>query len=167
MVLTRSGDIQGTWGWDSGKLGTGQLKGSLWNSGHLSTSLETFSHFNMNHQHARGPSPGTSSAKPDAANPTFPTLLLDREVCRKNKSRAIHLDLSRLFLVFCVTWPLINGEKTGWVSQHTRKIWLEGQIQRRFPCPCQPRETGKQCPTGVCFRTSNVHYLPVLFCFIQ
>lgn len=31
------------------------------------------------------------------------------------------MDLSRLFLLYCVTQPLINANMTGWVSQQSRE----------------------------------------------
>lgn len=36
------------------EMGSGQLKGSLWNSGYLSTDSDIFSYFNKQYHHAGG-----------------------------------------------------------------------------------------------------------------
>jgi len=76
------------------------------------------------------------------------------------KREAIHLSLSRLFLLFCVKQPLINGEKVSWISRHTRKISLEGQNTERISMtPYQIGEARKQYSIRIYFEISAIHPL--------
>lgn len=81
---------------------------------------------------------------PDPVDPTAPTLS-DSEFCGKEKREAIHMDLSRLFLLYCVTQPLINGNMTGWVSQQSREDLAGGSYAKRISTTaCQTKGTGSE-----------------------
>lgn len=57
-----------------------------------------------------------------------------------------------------MTEPLINGDTTGWVSQHGGGKLSGEPYTKRVPMTLsQTEETEKQCPAGVCLETGDVH----------
>lgn len=92
-------------------------------------------------------------------NSTTLNFLPDSEFEEKEKRDTIQLDYIGS-IIFYVTEPLINRDRTGWVSQHVGKNLSGGSYAKRVSMtPSQTEETRKQCPTEVCFETRDVHPL--------
>lgn len=70
---------------------------------------------------------------PVTYNSTTLTFLPDSEFERKEKREAIQLDLYRPSVLFYVTEPLINGDTTGWVSQHGGEKLSGESYTKRVP----------------------------------